>query len=91
MIPRRAYPEEYADLATAHYGRYEIDWAPHADGEWWLVHDGPESMPKADRLRAFERVKKTSGRWARKYGYTREIRRRENGRQIWVRFTRAVQ
>lgn len=63
------------------------DWTAMANGEWWLVHQSDGTDRVAD-VRAFDRIKRSTSRWARRNGYQRETRRRESCRLVWVRFTK---
>lgn len=82
--PRVATPEEAEDVGRAHMSRKEIDWTPYTDGRWWLVYEG---TAEGDWMRAYERIKKTAGRWAARKGLARRARRRKAGFQVWVMFT----
>jgi hypothetical protein len=51
-----------------------------------LVHNQPEQDDMAAG-RAANRIKVGTRRWAKRHGYARNMRRKNGGREIWVRFT----
>jgi hypothetical protein len=87
--PRPARPHEIHDFSKPSVSRREIDWTPHADGQWWLMYEGHPKAPPDNHVRSFERLKASSKRWADKHGYVRETRRRERCRLVWIKFERS--
>ena len=62
----------------------DTDWTDQMDGRWWLVHEGGEDAD--ENMRAFMRIKMSTGRWATRCGWKRNLRRRNHGQMVWVRF-----
>jgi hypothetical protein len=89
---RKATSEEVPDITPAHPGggggrRPWVDYSPVATGEWHLVYEGGPESEIADMIRAYDRLKHGSRRWAERNGMTRSLRRRNADRRIWIRFT----
>lgn len=65
----------------------DTDWTPYMDGQWWLVRETETNDPERN-MQEFMRIKMSTGRWAKRCGYTRNLRRKSHGMKIWVRFTK---
>jgi hypothetical protein len=85
--PRPATQEEIETILSNHGGGSwpEADWQPQADGGWWLVHEADPANYE-NNLKTFERIKKSTDRWAKRRRRVREIRSAESRSRIWVRF-----
>jgi hypothetical protein len=83
--PRPAAPSELMMLNTTRVP--DTDWTSVMDGQWWLVHESEIDDPELN-MRHFMRIKMSTGRWAKRCGYARSLRRKSHGMKIWVRFER---
>jgi hypothetical protein len=83
FTPRPARPDEATGLHRA-YAQYR--WGDKADGQWWLMLDVPQSTDRGEAQREASRIRVAARRWGQRNGLVAESRRRNSGRQVWIRF-----